>query len=166
MIDQKLYNKITQNITAITNNNKDLTDDLIQHCILAFLELSEDKKQQMANDNKIEHFITKCAKLQFSSKTSPFYYKYRKKQQQQTELVYATDETEDILESIYRKEKCDCIDKTVSTFNFYDKALFDMYYGEGKTYDYIHNYYGISKNHLVKHIHKLTKKIKNNCKNY
>ena len=60
---------------------------------------------------------------------------------------------------IYNKERCDCIDKTVSNFNFYEKALFDMYYQEEKTYDYIHNYYGISKNHLVKYMSKITQKI-------
>ena len=167
MITQELYDKVTQNIKRITSNNLTLTDDLIGHCWLVFFELAENQQKQMLQDNKIEHFVTKCAKLNYSSKTSPFYYKYRKDQQQQTELVYAIDNTSStVLEEIYKQERCDCINKVTATFNFYDQALFNQYYVEGKTYDEIHKYYGISKNHLVKHINKLLTKIKNRCKNY
>jgi hypothetical protein len=165
-ITQQLYNKVTANIKKITSNNQTLTDDLIGHCWLVFFELPSHQQEQMYADGKIENFITKCAKLNYSSKTSPFYYRYRKDQQQQTELVYAVDVVTNILEDIYKQERCDCVKKVTNTFDFYDQALFNQYYVEGQTYDQIHKYYGISKNHLVKHINKLINKIKTHCKNY
>lgn len=167
IITDKLYEKVRHNIIKITANSNALTDDLISHCWLVFFELPQPQQQQMYNDDKIEHFLTKCAKLSFSSKTSPFYYKYRKDQQQQVELSWDADSsTPNVLEEIYKQERCDCIKQVTDTFNFYDQALFNQYYVEGQTYDQIHKYYGISKNHLVKHINKLVNKIKNHCKNY
>ena len=74
---EKHYKEILGKVKGVTRNHE-LTEDLLQDCILAFLEKGPDYTSRILTEDKVQHYIVRMAHIQFNSSTSPFYTKYRK----------------------------------------------------------------------------------------
>jgi DNA-directed RNA polymerase specialized sigma24 family protein len=74
---EKHYKEILGKVKGVTRNHE-LTEDLLQDCILAFLEKGPDYTSRILMEDKVQHYIVRMAHIQFNSSTSPFYTKYRK----------------------------------------------------------------------------------------
>ena len=53
-------------------------DDLLQETYIILLEYDENKIQEMYENGELKYFISKLLTNQINSKTSRFYYKYKK----------------------------------------------------------------------------------------
>jgi len=51
------YPKLLDNAKRICKN-PDISQEILQMCLLSFCELSEDRQQQIIEGGKMEHFIT------------------------------------------------------------------------------------------------------------
>ena len=74
---QEHYQEILNKVKGVTKNHH-LTEDLLQDCILAFLEKGNDYIHQVLLDGKVQHYLVRMCHIQFNSSTSPFYTQYRK----------------------------------------------------------------------------------------
>ena len=71
MIGEIIHN-ISWSISSV--NEDDLTQDILLH----LCELPEEKVVKLYNDAKIKYFVAKMLLNQLNSKTSSYYYKYRR----------------------------------------------------------------------------------------
>ena len=104
----KHYQQLVENTNKITRD-KDKANDVLQECILSFIQQPKEKQLQIYDNGKIEHFITSCVNIQYKSATSPYHRKHRR--QQQTEVVYVEWQHLDIPteENDLEGECMDCI---------------------------------------------------------
>lgn len=68
-------------VEEIANNIKvrsDYMDDFVQEIYLILLEYDQEKLGKMVESGQIKFFLTRIMLNQWQSKTSTFYYKYRK----------------------------------------------------------------------------------------
>jgi len=141
-------------------------DDLLIHMIETIYEQDDDKVNQMLDDGKLEWWLLTGAGRQLRSSTSPFYRLYRK------EKSWAREEgIEGSFSNIFEKpgEEYDetlyqCFTEAYEDLHFYQKAIMNKYFYEEKTLQDIHEYYNISKTHLVKDINTAINQIREKCK--
>ena len=143
-------------------------DDLCVECFEAFTSRTMENKMQMYNDDKILHFLLRCASLQIKSGTSPFYSKYRKKRMHQVPDYYIPmeggyDPHEDTLDEMY-----ECVMNALEdeSIDWYLRRILKMKYIEGLTYSEITEKYGIHNHSMKKHIDEAIDAIRNACKEF
>ena len=59
------YTEILNKFKAITRNHQD-TQDLLQDCILNFLEKGNDYTKQVLQDGKVQHYLIRMGHIQFN----------------------------------------------------------------------------------------------------
>ncbi len=81
-------NKVVENIVLKKINflDIDLKYDLIQEVYLILLEKDENKIIDSYINNKLLNYVKRIIYLTINSKTSPFYFKYLKYNQNKTEI--------------------------------------------------------------------------------
>lgn len=110
--------KITKKIT----NNSQLTDDLLQECLLQILE----KDRIILDDPKnIKYFIIGIIRINFLSSTSPFHYKIRREICQYNELtIDIVDENEYDSE---KEDKFQAMEESIGNLDWFKKELLSHY---------------------------------------
>ena len=73
----KNYTRLRNKVKAVTKNHQN-SDDLFNDLLMNLLDKPLEYQQDLLDNNKVENWLMSSAKLQFQSKTSPFYYKYKK----------------------------------------------------------------------------------------
>jgi DNA-directed RNA polymerase specialized sigma24 family protein len=91
---EKHYNEILRKFKGVTKNHPQ-TEDLLQDCILNFLEKGPDYISKILRDNKVQHYLVRMCYIQFNSKTSPFYTKYKKFSSKTLPITDSVNKTED-----------------------------------------------------------------------
>ena len=157
------YERLVENTNKITRD-KERTYDVLQECVLSFLQQPKEKEQKIYDHNQIEHFITRCVNIQYKSSTSPYHRKHRK--QQQTEVMYLEWQHLDIPIDVNEEENVceECIMRELNNLHFYYRTLIQDKYLKGMTYAELHRYYGISKNSLLKDVKIGLEILKQKCK--
>lgn len=190
MINQyinKHYKEILGKIKAVTKNHQ-LTEDLLQDCILNFLEKGPDYTSQVLRDNKVQHYLVRMAHIQFNSKTSPFYTRYRKLQRENVNYSGTAGSKIDYCEFDYEdgvvirkkgKEGYDIIGKEkelkldkkrlvddikiyIGNLPLYEKTISQRFYFDNVSQRNMSKEYGINRIHIAKGINNVTKNIKLN----
>jgi len=78
--------------TMVENMNiNDYPDDLAQEIYLILLEYDNDKLKDIFDKKQINFFLSRIIMNQVFSKNSPFYYKYKRWDENKNELDYTTD---------------------------------------------------------------------------
>jgi RNA polymerase sigma factor (sigma-70 family) len=78
IIDEAANNKELKAITRKIAGDANLADDLFQELMLILLEYNEFKLAEIYAKNYFKWFLVKTLTNQFNSKTSKFYYNYKK----------------------------------------------------------------------------------------
>ena len=162
---QHLRNEVSNNIANA--GMSDYCDDLLNICVLSFLNRSFESKLQMLQDNKIENFILRCCSLQIKSGTSPFYHTYRKHythHQPYAEFVHddmVIDEPYDNSGETLRG----CVNIEISKLNWYEARLIELKFYEKMTYDEINKTFRLPLSTLKTEYKRIFEKIKNKCSN-
>jgi len=65
------YKTIRTKVLKVTKNHQN-ADDLLNDLIVNLLEKPRPYQEDLLNKNKVDHWFTSSAKIQFVSKTSPF----------------------------------------------------------------------------------------------
>ncbi len=162
MIDRELtslYPTILKNATKICRS-KEVAEEIVQMVVLSFLEMSDERKMDIINNGKLEHFITKGVALNFHSSTSPYYRLHKKRKHNELYDVHPQQEEE--WRHIYH-ERCDCVEEAVKQLHWYNQHLIKEKFYEGLTYNQLHKKYNISLNALVRDIKESLIIIKEKC---
>lgn len=155
------YKKLLENTTKITRD-ENVSYDILQECILSFLQMPQERQLGILSKNKVENFITTCVNIQFKSSTSPYHRKYRKQAMMEVEFL-DWKELDTFVDSGNEEECLECIMKELDSLHYYYRTLITDKFIKGMTYSELHQYYGISKNSLLKDIHSGLQMLKLKC---
>lgn len=113
--------KIAKTITK----NHNLSQDLLQEIILQLYDKDEIKLKGY-DDNQIKYYIVSIMRINWYSKTSPFYYKVKREIQKYQDLteIHNTSEDQDDFEKeiIYG-----ILEQSWCELNWFHKSLFEWY---------------------------------------
>lgn len=134
----KEYEKL-KNIANNICKKKDLANDLLHDALEAGLKYPNEKLEFIKKDGKLFFFFARIMANMYHSKTSRFYYKYKKIY----EHIYFTDgnNNDTFISTLYNDgldiQRLELIDRILDGIYWYDRELFKLYYfGEvdGKRY--------------------------------
>ena len=156
------YERLVNNTNRITRD-KEKSFDILQECILSFLQQPVERQLEIYNGGKIEHYITKCINLQWKSSTSPYHRKHRRQGMMEVEYMEWQHLDVEADETDLWKEGCDCVEREIENLFWYHKILIKEKYYEAKTYAELHEKYKISKNSLLRDIKEAVAILKEKC---
>lgn len=139
---QQNWKEIRKKVKAVTKGHQN-TDDLLNDLVLVLLEKPIEYQMDLLTKNKIQHWFTSSAQIQFKSTTSPFWYKYKKFQSETCEVqewVLADDIEEDI-----KAEIVDYIRSQLDLYNVFSRTLAIEHILGGQSYSEIGREYKINR---------------------
>ena len=139
---QQNWKEIRAKVRKVTRGHQN-TDDLLNDLVLVLLEKPTEYQMDLLSKNKVQHWFTSSAQLQFKSATSPFWYKYKKFQSETCELQewFKFDDIEDDT----KEEIVDFIKKELDSYNIYERTLAIEHILGGQSYSEIGREYGINR---------------------
>lgn len=130
-MNKKVESFITKNyyqlltIAKKITKNHELSNDLL-HEVLIQLYDKEDIKLKSYDDNSIKYYITAIMRINFYSKTSPFYYRIRKESLKYSDISdYSNLEYEQ--QDFEVQNIFDILEESFSELNWFHKSLMEMY---------------------------------------
>jgi len=141
------YNRLKQKVRAITRNHQN-SDDLFVDLVTNLLEKPSEYQKDLLDKGKIEHWIMSSAKLQFNSKTSPFYYRYKKFSRETSPIYEDYITTDDELVENMGKEVLDFISKELELYSIYERTLTREHIFQGKSFSEIAREYKINRKYI------------------
>jgi|TARA_R110000823_G_scaffold237934_1_gene363346 RNA polymerase sigma factor (sigma-70 family) len=155
----KHYKEILNKVKGVTRNHH-LTDDLLQDCILNFLEKGNDYTTQVLNDGKIQHYIVRMAHIQFNSSTSPFYTRYRKASRKTQDI-----DNYDVVETVSELKEdtaklADDVKLYISKLPIYERTITEKHLYDGVSQREMSRYYNINRIHISRDINRVQSNIK------
>jgi len=121
------------NIANKVTKGHELSQELLHECILQLYDKKEIKLKKYC-DNSIRYYITAVMKINYYSKTSPFYYRIKKEAETYRDFydemnytpIYDFEDEEQSL--ALEKEKLICILETqYVNLEWFEKSIFDLY---------------------------------------
>ena len=176
----KLYDRFRK---IAGRNTKDVNeiDESVQELYLYFLQMNPDLlKKIYTNDGEtgVIKFGTIILNRSLTSKTSPYYYKYKKYYSHIDSTCFVTTKTANLhysqdnyynnkdvenipeIESKGMWKQLENIDKILDNCHWYDKKMFELYYYESNTLDSLASKTKISRNSIYTTIDKVRTIIK------
>lgn len=140
--------------------------DLAIHIVEDLYRLDESKIDQMIRDDKLGWYLLVGAGRQLRSKTSPFYRTYRKEKMNSREAgIPGSDKNIfDRPDEPYSEDLYECFQQAYEELHWYEKALMDKYFYQEWTLQQMYEFYGITKNHIIKDLNQAIEKIREYCK--
>ena len=143
---EKNWAEIRRKVQAITRGHQN-TDDLLSDLTITLLEKPREYQQDLIAKRKIQHWYCASASLQYKSKTSPFWYRYKKFASETDELLswgdYAVDDVKDSAEEI-----SDYIRSELNSYNIYQRTLCIEHILHGLSYSEIGRNYKINRRYV------------------
>ena len=141
------YKKLQQKVRAVTKNHQN-SDDLFNDLLLSLYSKPIEYQRDLIEKNKVEHWIMASAKLQYASKTSPFYYTYKKFNMDTSQLYEDTQTTEDVLEDV-SEEILHYIKLELELYySIYQRTLTTEHLLRNKSYSEIGREYGVNRKYV------------------
>lgn len=165
-MDQKSYNKyrdIALNIAKDINR----AEDLLHESLLVILEYDQDKVKRMEDEGTLSFFISRIMANNYHSKTSKYYYKYKRYYQLFSDLGYGNQSYANklMIAEHKKQETIEHIKYILEGMYWYDRELIKLYYfgdydGEKYTLDSLAKKTGISRTSIFHTIREARKYIK------
>jgi len=157
------YSKLKQKVRAVTKNHQN-SDDLFNDLLLSLYSKPIEYQRDLVEKGKVEHWIMASAKLQYASKTSPFYYTYKKFNMNTSPLFEDTQTTDDVLEDV-SEDIVHYIKSELETYySVYERTLCTEHLIYNKSYSEIGREYSVNRKYISETItpvkEKLFRKVK------
>jgi hypothetical protein len=117
--------KISKKMTL----NNTLASDLLHEILLQILEKGEIKLDSY-DDNTIKYYIVSIMRINWFSKTSPFYYKIKRFDHKTTSIDNISSDflnTTSDQESFEKQQLFDILEEEFSELDWFRKSLFELY---------------------------------------
>lgn len=158
---EKNYTSLLNMFKAITKNHQS-TEDLLNDCILNFLEKGNDYTTKVLNDGKVNNYLVRMAYIQFNSKTSPFYTQYKKQSIYSVPVEDMEIELEDTIEiKEDTKKLAEDVKLYIGKLPVYNRIIAEQNIVNGTSEREMSRMYNINR----VHIHKDLNTIKSNIRN-
>ncbi len=141
------YKKLQQKVRAVTKNHQN-SDDLFNDLLLSLYSKPIEYQRDLIEKNKVEHWIMASAKLQYASKTSPFYYTYKKFNMDTSQLYEDTQTTEDVLEDVSQEILHYIKLELELYYSIYQRTLTTEHLLRNKSYSEIGREYGVNRKYV------------------
>jgi hypothetical protein len=156
-----LMKEVKKNIAK--GKMSEYAEDLLHHILLDLYKLSEEKVNQLLDDEKMKWYILSGCGLQLRSSTSPFYRVHRKEKMASRENYTGGDDHEfsysggmGILDQVYEPYQEDelykCMVRELGNMHFYYRTLIQDKHFEGLTLNQMREKYNITLASLTKDI--------------
>lgn len=153
------YDEISQMCRNITRGHND-SDELLHNCLEQLL----DKREQLKDleDKELKWFFSRILYINWNSSTSPYHYQFRKHSQNNSEITFDIQDTEDneIEYKMWVEDKLKDIQEILREQRWFDRALFNKYFNEGYSYQSLSKKTGISYHTIASTIRRVKKIIK------
>lgn len=119
------YYQLLSIAKKITKNH-DLTEDLFHEVLIQLY----DKKNivlQEYSDDQIKYYIVSVIRINWHSKTSPFYYRIRKETSRYTNIEECFDLSDDNQLAFEKQELYDILEQSWCELDWFRKSLFELY---------------------------------------
>lgn len=110
----------------ITRGNE-LYQDLLNDVILQMYERESEINLKSYGDNDIKYYITAIMRINWNSKTSPFYYRYRKSLDLSEPFNDSVELVDDYDKKLDREILIECLEISFAELNWFHKSVFEMY---------------------------------------
>lgn len=140
------YQRLRQKVKAVTKNHQN-SDDLFNDLLLTLLDKPIEYQRDLLQNNKVENWLMYSAKLQYQSKTSPFYYKYKKFGMDSSQVFENTLTTDDELEDT-AQQVVQFISSQLELYSIYERELTREHLLNGKSYSEIGREYNINRRYI------------------
>ena len=114
------------NIAKKITKNHDLTDDLFHEVILQLYNKSNIVLQEYSDD-QMKYYIVSIMRINWHSKTSPFYYKIRKESSRYINIDEIYDLVDDQQLEYEKHQLLDILEESWCELDWFRKSLFEMY---------------------------------------
>ena len=157
------YQKLRNKVKAVTKNHQN-SDDLFNDLLTNLYSKPKEYQEDLMNKNKVENWIMASAKLQFASRTSPFYYRYKKFNHDTSDIYENTLTTEDIEED-FTQDIVNFIKSELETYyTVYERTLTTEHLIYNKSFSEIGREYNVNRKYISETItpvkDELFKKVK------
>lgn len=156
---QQNHKEILDKVKGVTKNHH-LTEDLLQDCILSFLEKGPDYISQVLRDNKVQHYLVRMAYIQFNSASSPFYTKYKKQSLKSSPIEYYQFEQEEVEFKEDKEELAKDVKLYIGKLPLFDKTVAHRHLVDNVSQREMSRFYKINRNHISASIDNTKKNIK------
>ena len=158
-----LAGEISTNIAK--NQMSEYSGDLISHMVESAYKLDDEKVSKMLDNNKLGWYLLTGAGIQLRSSTSPFYriYRHQKTWAREPGLPNSDKNIFDKEYEEYNDELYECFQKAWDELDWYLKTIMNKYFYENMSLLELHQYYNISKTHLIKDLNRGINQIRNKC---
>lgn len=118
--------KISKRITRGHELSNDLLNDVL-------LQLYEKEKIELKeyDDNSIKYYITAIMRINWNSKTSPFYYRYKKYVDLSQQIDDNYDVPDDFEQKMEREVLIQCLEISFAELDWFHKSVFELYMTHG-----------------------------------
>lgn len=120
----KNYYQLRKIAKTITKGNE-LFEDLLHECLIQILDKDEIILESY-DDNSIKYYITAIMRINWFSKTSPFYYRIKKEPMNYTNIEDIL-EMEDDQENYEKELLFSILEKSFAELTWFHKSILQMY---------------------------------------
>ena len=119
------YYQLLSIAKKITKNHE-LTNDLLHEVILQLYNKNNIVLEEYSND-QMKYYIVSVIRINWHSKTSPFYYKIRKESSNYVNIDDCFDLTDDTQLEFENQQLFDILEQSWCELDWFRKSLFEMY---------------------------------------
>ena len=120
------YYKLLGIAKKICKRDDDLYKDLLHECLIMVLD-KKDVKLKSYDDNSIKYYITAIMRINYYSKTSPFYYKIRREKVIMNVDLSTCFDLEYEQESFESEILLQLMEQEYAELDWFKKSLLDLY---------------------------------------
>jgi RNA polymerase sigma factor (sigma-70 family) len=119
------YYQLLSIAKKITKNH-DLTEDLFHEVIIQLYNKNNIVLQEYSDD-QMKYYIVSIIRINWHSKTSPFYYRIRKENSKYTNIDDIYDLVDDTQLEYEKQQLFDILEQSWCELDWFRKSLFEMY---------------------------------------
>lgn len=132
-MNQKIETYIVNNYFHLLQISKkitkghELSNDLLNDVLLQLYEKNADIVLRNYEDNDIKYYITAVMRINWNSKTSPFYYRIRREIDKYTPISDNYEVVDDYDDKMDKEVLIQCLEISFAELDWFRKSVFEMY---------------------------------------
>ena len=152
------------NISKKITKNDQLSQDLLHECILQLYDKDEIKLTKY-DDNSIKYYITAVMRINYYSKTSPFYYKIKRERILMTVDIASCWDMSYEQEEFETEEMYQLLEMNYAELDWFKKSLLDLYLSLNSSMKAVSRKTRIPISSISRYIKEIRTETKNNILN-
>ena len=146
-------------ISGKITRGHELSNDLLNDVLLQLYEKNSDIVLRNYEDNDIKYYITAVMRINWQSKTSPFYYRIRREIDKYTPINDNYEVMDDVDDKMDKEILIQCLEISFAELDWFRKSVFELYMTMG-SYNAVSKKTGIPISSISRYIRESKDEIK------